>query len=196
MTAASVDRLRKLFEDFGQSDYIGESVSQLEHALQAAALAAESVGEEIPSGVSPSGLISACLLHDIGHLVASSPEFEGVLESMGGCGAGGHERIGAEFLVSLGFRKEVCELVAGHVATKRYLCAEEPGFEDCLSEASRTTLKYQGGPMSEEEAQDFRANPLFSAHLAIRRCDDKAKVPDLEVPPFEHYVPVLQQCLL
>ncbi|MCA9202679.1 MAG: metal-dependent phosphohydrolase, partial [Planctomycetales bacterium] len=54
-----------LFEQRGDSQYGGEAVSQLEHALQAAMLAErESASAE---------LIVAALLHDVGHLLHDMP---------------------------------------------------------------------------------------------------------------------------
>jgi predicted HD phosphohydrolase len=56
-----IDEIFELFEQHGGADYGGERVSQLEHALQCAA-SAEEAGAD-------AALISAALLHDIGHLV-------------------------------------------------------------------------------------------------------------------------------
>ena len=56
----------QLFETYGDSQYGGEQVSQLEHALQTAALA--------ESDQASPELIVAALLHDVGHLLhRSSP---------------------------------------------------------------------------------------------------------------------------
>ena len=74
-----------LFETRGQAAYFGEGVSQLEHALQAAALAEQ-------SGVSPE-LVAAALLHDIGHLLHGLPE------DIADQGVDGfHENAGADWL--------------------------------------------------------------------------------------------------
>ena len=56
----SFARLKALYDEQGDCDYIGESVSQREHALQAAAHARA-------SGAS-SAVVLAALLHDVGHL--------------------------------------------------------------------------------------------------------------------------------
>ena len=58
--AATADRVLNLLSTSGQAEYHGEPVSQLEHALQAAHLAAEDDGDEQE--------IIAALLHDIGHI--------------------------------------------------------------------------------------------------------------------------------
>src|SRR3546814_12297345 len=66
-------------------------------------------------------------------------------------------------------------LVAGHVTAKRYLTLKEPGYYDRLSEASKKTLEFQGGPMSEKEARDFESDPMMEACLKIRYWDDEGK---------------------
>ena len=57
----SLDEILNLFSTQGYAQYGGESISQLEHGLQCATLAQD-------QGVSPE-LITAALLHDLGHLV-------------------------------------------------------------------------------------------------------------------------------
>src|SRR5262249_11540396 len=56
-----VPAIEKLFRERGSAAYLGEAVSQLEHALQAAAAA-----ERDPA---PPALVAAALLHDVGHLL-------------------------------------------------------------------------------------------------------------------------------
>jgi predicted HD phosphohydrolase len=56
-----IDEILELLDRRGGADYGGERVSQLEHALQCAMLAEEAGAEAT--------LISAALLHDVGHLV-------------------------------------------------------------------------------------------------------------------------------
>src|SRR5262245_25985439 len=63
--AAVGDEVMSLFAERGASNYGGEAVTQLEHALQAATFAER-------AGVGPE-LIVAALLHDIGHLIHDLP---------------------------------------------------------------------------------------------------------------------------
>ena len=56
-----IEQIFGCFDRHGGNDYGGERVRQLEHALQCAALA-EAEGAEAT-------LITAALLHDIGHLI-------------------------------------------------------------------------------------------------------------------------------
>jgi putative nucleotidyltransferase with HDIG domain len=155
--------------------YIGEPVSQLEHALQCAALAHHANASTFE--------VVAALFHDIGHLIAppGSPEMDGL-------GICDHERIGARWLFELGFDARVCELVASHVEAKRYLARRKQGYYEALSEASRGTLRFQGGPMSEEQARAFEADPLFASKTRLRMWDEGAKDAERVVPALTAYV--------
>ncbi|MGA5483393.1 phosphonate degradation HD-domain oxygenase [Pseudomonas siliginis] len=156
-----IARVFGLYERFGASDYIGEPVSQLEHMSQAAELAmAEGCDDEV---------VLAAFFHDIGHLCAEGAE------NMGGYGVVSHERLGADYLREAGFSERLAQLVEYHVQAKRYLTLREPGYYARLSEASRRTLEYQGGVMSEAEADTFAADPLCALSLRMRRWDELAK---------------------
>jgi len=153
--------------------YIGEPISQLEHALQAAAKA-EAVGADIP-------VILAALFHDIGHLIApQAPQMDGL-------GTIDHEHLGADYLVQMGCTEDLALLVRSHVQAKRYLCARNPGYHHRLSDASRGTLQFQGGPMAEDEAIRFEALPRFKDILRLRAWDEAAKDPQASVPGLDHY---------
>lgn len=155
-----------LYERFGDNDYIGEPVSQIEHMSQAAELAmAEGFDDEV---------VLAAFFHDIGHLCAEGGE------SMGGFGVVSHERLGADYLRRAGFSERLARLVEYHVQAKRYLTLREPGYYERLSEASRRTLEYQGGVMSAEEAVAFERDPLCEVSLRMRQWDERAK--DMDVP--------------
>jgi putative nucleotidyltransferase with HDIG domain len=163
-------------------DYIGEPVSQLEHALQCAALA--------KSARAPDREVLAALFHDVGHLIAG----EGAPE-MNGLGDDDHEAIGAAWLARLGFDARVCELVRAHVQAKRYLAKRKAGYYDRLSDASRGTLAFQGGVMSDDEAARFEADPLFAAKVRLRAWDEAAKEEDRHVPGIDSYRPLIREHL-
>jgi len=162
--------------------YIGEPVSQLEHALQCAQLAQA-------AHASPSEVLAA-LFHDIGHLVAP----EGAAE-MAGLGIVDHEGIGSTWLAALGFDSSVCALVRAHVDAKRYLALRKPGYYARLSEASRGTLRFQGGPMSEAEAVAFEADPLFAAKVRLRSWDEAAKDSTWQVVSLQVYAGLIREHL-
>ena len=70
-----------------------------------------------------------------------------------------HDESGGAFLEALGFDGAVGFLTAQHVAAKRYLVAVDPRYAAKLSRASRTTLGFQGGPMSVAEVARCEADP-------------------------------------
>lgn len=150
-----------LYEQHGADDYIGEAITQLEHMSQAAQLAmAEGFDDEV---------VLAAFFHDIGHLCGEGHA------NMGGYGVVSHERLGADYLRRCGFGERMARLVEYHVQAKRYLTLRQPGYYARLSEASRRTLGYQGGVMSEPEADAFERDPLFSLSLRMRQWDEQAK---------------------
>ncbi|MHB1423969.1 MAG: phosphonate degradation HD-domain oxygenase [Gemmataceae bacterium] len=177
-----VDHIFTLFRDKGNGLYFGETVTETEHALQCAHLAEQSGAAH--------ALIAAALLHDVGHLLHSLPE--DVAER--GIDAR-HEEEGAVWLQRY-FGPEVVDPVRLHVAAKRYLCAVELDYHSGLSEASRRSLQLQGGAMSSKEIDCFEQETWFPSAVAVRRWDDRAKVPGLVVPALEHYRTCLETVLL
>ena len=167
-----VNQLFAVLATKGQGDYIGEAISQIEHAVQAAQCA-ERVG-------APDEVVIAALFHDIGHLLDEG-------EDMGDLGKHDHEVLGAQYMLDLGFSNTVAELIRGHVKGKRYLTYKHPGYYEKLSDASKGTLAYQGGPMTADEAAAFEADPLFDWHLKIRAWDEQAKLENQPLPNMELY---------
>jgi phosphonate degradation associated HDIG domain protein len=163
----------QLFRDRGDSQYGEESVSQLDHALQTAALAVDNGAD--------SSLISAALLHDIGHLLHDLPDDapdQGIDDR--------HEISGSNWLADR-FGEAVTEPVRLHVASKRYLCTVDPAYQDELSPPSVLSLKLQGGPMSADEVAEFESSPQFEQAVRLRRWDDEAKIPDHPTPSLEFF---------
>lgn len=171
--SAVIDEIERLFRERGDAAYLGEAVSQTEHALQAA-WAAEQAG-------APPHLIAAALLHDVGHVLHNLPE-DCADHGIDDC----HEELGARFLARH-FRPEVVEPVRLHVPAKRYLCATDPAYDAALSPASRLSLRLQGGPMTPAEADEFRRGPFADDAVKLRRFDELAKVPGLPTPAFGHF---------
>ena len=163
-----VDEIFSLYERYGKEDYIGESVSQIEHMSQSAKLAIdEGYDDEV---------VLAAFFHDIGHIcVMSNSE-----NSMGGFGMKSHEKIGADFLREKGFSERMTQLVENHVRAKRYLTFISPDYYNKLSEASKKTLEFQGGKMTQEEAKEFEQDPLFDISIRMRRWDEEAK--EMNIP--------------
>ena len=176
-----VDALFNYMEEQGQSFY-DEVVTQLEHALQCAALAQQ-------NGASPT-LITSALLHDLGHLILDEHNADTAFLAMDL----NHEEIGAEYLAPF-FPEVVTTPIRLHVPAKRYLCTTDASYHDGLSEASKRSLKVQGGIMSNEEREAFERIPHFGDALTLRRWDDLAKVKGLEPAALETYRDTVQQCL-
>ena len=164
----------------GKNLYGGELVTQAQHALQCATLA--------EAAKSSDKLITACLLHDIGHLLDDDFESLAAQKDLY------HEDLGEAFLTQY-FDDEVCQPVKLHVAAKRYLCATNPKYMSKLSAASVQSLKLQGGIMSEAEVKTFRANRHYQDALRLRVWDDLAKDPDLITPDITHFMPYVRNSL-
>lgn len=174
-----VETIEKLFTDKASDKYLGEDCTMASHMLQGAQLA-EAQGED-------DELIAAALLHDIGHFANAFTEraFEQEVDAR-------HEDLGASILD--GYMPErTVSAVRHHVAAKRYLCATDPAYYDKLSEASKTTLRLQGGPMTAEEVAAFEQIPHYRDAVKVRLWDDEGKSPDAQTPPFSHYKPLLQR---
>jgi phosphonate degradation associated HDIG domain protein len=180
MTQDPVASIATLLQEKGSRRYGLAAVSQLQHALQAALLAEQSGGD--------AALVTASLLHDIGHMVhglGDDPAADGVDDR--------HEELGRAYLAAL-FGPAVTEPVRLHVAAKRYLCATEADYFAKLSPDSVRSLALQGGPMSAAEVAEFGARPHAAAAVQLRRFDEGAKVAALDTPPVAHFLPYLRVC--
>jgi len=161
----------------GRAQYGQEAVSQLEHALQCATLAnAANRSNE---------MITACLLHDFGHLVHNLGE-DAALRGLDDR----HEYRAISFLQRL-FSPAVTEPIRLHVEAKRYLCAVDSVYWDTLSSASKHSLELQGGMFSAAAAEEFIRQPYAKDAVQLRIWDDRAKVANLETPPLDHFTPIL-----
>lgn len=163
----TVKEIFALYEKYGHQEY-GENVTMYMHMMQAALIAEkEGCDDE---------LVLAAFLHDIGHFFEDATQMEhyGTMQ---------HDSMGAAFLLEHGFPEKMTRLVASHVDAKRYLTFAYPAYFHSLSEASKKTLTYQGGPMSPEEAAIFTADPLFEDYIRIRQWDDLGKEEEVPVMP-------------
>jgi phosphonate degradation associated HDIG domain protein len=178
----SVGDIEAVFARRGAEQYSGEPVTQLEHALQSAALAeAEGADDE---------LVTAALLHDLGHLLqdlGQTPTLRGVDDV--------HQYAALPFLRGL-FDERVLGGIRLHVDAKRYLCATRPEYHDALSEDSKRSLKLQGGVFDAAQAQAFIAQPGAPDAVRLRLWDDRAKVAGLPTPPLSHYLGRARRCAL
>ncbi|MBS0429718.1 MAG: HD domain-containing protein [Proteobacteria bacterium] len=174
----SIPDIVALFESRGHEQYAGEPVTQLEHALQSAHLA-EQEGAD-------SALISAALLHDVGHLLhdfGETPSLQGLDDV--------HQYRCLPFLRAL-FGPATLEPIKLHVDAKRYLCARDATYHDALSEDSRRSLRLQGGVFDAEQARQYEALPFAQDAVRLRRWDDLAKSADMATPPLVYFVRQLE----
>jgi phosphonate degradation associated HDIG domain protein len=169
------NEIMAMYSKHGGEEYAGEKVSQLEHMVQSAQLAEQQGFDE--------EVILAAFLHDIGHICEAA---QGDNE-MGGYGIKSHEEIAARFLAEKGFSKKIIRLVQSHVDAKRYLTCRYPEYYEQLSDASKKTLEYQGGKMTDEEAAVFERDPLFTLIIQMRKWDEQAKIEGQPLPQLEYY---------
>lgn len=167
-----------LFTQKGSQLYGGEGVTQLEHALQCATLA-EASGKNHE-------LITACLLHDLGHLIhdlGDNPTDIGIDDQ--------HEYRAIPFLRQI-FSPAVTEPIRLHVLAKRYLCAVDSEYWYSLSTPSQRSLELQGGRFSPQEAEKFIQRPYAQDAVQLRIYDDRAKISHLSTPDLNYFINLIQ----
>ena len=182
MSNRDLDRLLALYRSESAQTRYDESVTEVEHALQAADLAEKAGASE--------ELIAAALLHDVGHLLLR--DHKHISEEL--TVDHRHEEAGAAAIEYL-FGPDVAEPVRLHVAAKRYLCAVESDYFDQLSPASVRSLEVQGGPMSGDEVAEFERSPHAEAAVKLRRWDEEAKVEGRSVPSLVNWELLLHTLL-
>ncbi len=173
-------KLLEIFTGRATRRYGLSAVNQLQHALQAAALAEA-------DHCTPATVL-ASLLHDVGHMI------HGLGEDPAGRGIDDvHEQLGANWLAKR-FGPEVSEPVRLHVAAKRYLCTVESDYFGKLSPDSVRSLNLQGGLMSSDEVATFRSHPQHAEAVRLRRYDEAAKDPRASTADFDHYLRHIASC--
>ena len=176
--ALSISDICVLFARKGGRAYAGEPVNQIEHALQTAMRAeADDAGP---------ALVTAALLHDLGHLLndqGESPTLRGVDDL--------HQYAALPLLRAM-FADDVLAPIRLHVDAKRYLCATRDGYFEALSADSRRSLVLQGGMFTPEEAKAFIAQPHADDAVRLRLWDDLAKLENAVTPPLAHFVVAIE----
>ena len=175
-----IDKIISNFKN-NKSLYIGEKVTMSEHMIQTAMLAEKAKCNE--------DLICSSLLHDYGHFILENPD-ELVKLNVDGQ----HENIGYEYLKSF-FKKEIVEPIKYHVLAKRYL-AKDKNYFNRLSEASKISLKLQGGVLNQEECAKFEAQEYFIPSVLLRKFDEAAKRTDFKMKSIHKYQKLLTSKLI
>ena len=164
-----------------KSLYIGEKVTITENMIQTAMLAEKNNCS--------SNLICSSLLHDYGHFILEKPDD---LVNKGKDGR--HEDVGYEFLKKY-FIRDVVEQIKYHVKAKRYLTRDKKYYQ-MLSEASKKSLKLQGGIMDGKEAKEFESNEFFENSIKLRKFDEGAKKIGLKIKSINEYKNLLVSKLI
>jgi phosphonate degradation associated HDIG domain protein len=155
---------------------------RIEHALQTAYLAEQSEASD--------ELVTACLLHDLGHLLnhqGETPTLRGIDDT--------HQYFALPFLRGL-FPDAVLDAIKLHVDAKRYLCQVDSGYYDRLSADSKRSLALQGGVFDGAAAAAFIAQPGAHDAVRLRQWDDLAKQADLATPSLAHFLDRAAGCAL
>ena len=175
-----IDKIISNFTN-NKSLYIGEKVTISEHMIQTAMIA--------ENAKSSDNLICSCLLHDYGHFILEGPD-ELVRKKIDGK----HEDIGYEYLKNF-FNKDVVEPIKYHVLAKRYLARDKKYFNS-LSEASKISLKLQGGVLNKNESKEFEKKDFFKHSIKLRKFDEVAKRTDIKMKSIIEYKDLLNSQLL
>ena len=175
--------LDKIISNFknNKSLYIGEKLTMSEHMIQSAMLAEKAKCND--------NLVCSCLLHDYGHFIIEDP-----YSLVNNNKDGEHEAIGYEYLKKF-FNKEIVEPIKYHVLAKRYLARNKKYF-NFLSEASKKSLKLQGGILNDDESKEFKKKKYFKNSILVRKFDEAAKKTNIKMKSIDSYASLLKSKLL
>ena len=164
-----------------KSLYIGEKVTISEHMIQSAMIAEKAK--------SSGSLVCACLLHDYGHFILEDPD-ELVRKKLDGK----HEDIGYEYLKKF-FKEDIVKPIKYHVLAKRYLARNRKYFNS-LSDASKISLKLQGGMLNAKESKEFEKKDFFKHSIKLRKFDEVAKKTNIKTKSIIEYKNLLSSHLI
>jgi len=173
----------KIISNFinNKSLYIGEKITISEHMIQTAMIAEKTKCND--------DLICSCLLHDYGHFIIEDPD-----ELVKNNKDGNHESIGFEYLKNF-FKEQVVEPIKYHVLAKRYL-ARNKKYYNHLSDASKISLKLQGGILNKKESNQFEKISYFKSAIKLRKFDELAKKTNIKIKSINDYKDLLNSQLL
>ena len=78
---------------------------------------------------------------------------------------------------------------------KRYLARSKKYFS-FLSEASKLSLKLQGGVLNIKESKEFKKKKYFKNSILVRKFDEAAKKKDIKLKSIENYKSLLKSKLI
>ena len=152
-----------------------------DHMIQSAMLAEKAKCND--------NLVCSCLLHDYGHFIIEDP-----YSLVNNNKDGEHEAIGYEYLKKF-FNKEIVEPIKYHVLAKRYLARNKKYF-NFLSEASKKSLKLQGGILNDDESKEFKKKKYFKKSILVRKFDEAAKKTNIKMKSIDNYKSLLESKLI
>ena len=65
-----------------------------------------------------------------------------------------------------------------------------------MSEASKTSLKLQGGPLNNKESKEFEKKEYFKNSILVRKFDEAAKKTDMKMKSIDDYKSLLKSKLI
>ena len=107
---------------------------------------------------------------------------------------GEHENIGYQYLKKF-FGQKIVEPIKYHVLAKRYLARDKKYF-DFLSDASKISLKLQGGVLNAKESKEFENKSYFKPSILLRKFDEAAKRTDIKMKSIHDYEKLLSSKLI
>jgi predicted HD phosphohydrolase len=160
MTKEKFSAIKALYEKYGNEKYmIGEDITQMEHALQAASIA-KNCG-------APDHIIIGMLLHDIGQLIGLDKGYnsEQLHQS--------HDDIGAKWLQEHGLPSSVTDICKYHTLAKIIICDKDKNYLSRLSQASQESYFYQ----KRKHGTDYKISKKTEDMIvACRYIDDMSKI--------------------
>jgi predicted HD phosphohydrolase len=169
----TVDEVLALVDELDELTY--GVVDLRTHALRCARLALTAGADD--------ALVVAALLHDIGRVRYLAKAAPGVA----------HEEVGRRF-VEERFGARTGWLVGAHVVAKRYLATVDEDYLAGLARPLKSSLKRQGGLLSEAEVARFEQHPAAGDAVTLRRWDDlAATATDLATAAVRDVAPALSR---
>ena len=127
-------------------------------------------------------MITACLLHDTGHLLNNDAR-----QAIRNGEYTEHEHIAVDYLRSW-FSPAITSPIRWYVDATRYLCATDKTYFAKLSKGSVRHLEVQGGPFDRQEVARFESQPYYKEAVQLRRWDETFKSTLTTTPSIDHFL--------
>ncbi len=74
--------------------------------------------------------------------------------------------------------------------------ARDKKYFDLLSDASKISLKLQGGVLNDKESKNFKNKTYFKPSILLRKFDETAKRTNIQMKSIHHYEKLLSSKLI